>query len=60
MASGCARGRSAWISGKSASQKDWQCSGTAAQGVVELPSLEVFKNLEDVALWDVVSGQYWW
>jgi len=26
---------------------------------VESPSLEVFKNREDVALRDVVSGQYW-
>ena len=30
-----------------------------AQGVVESPSLEVFKNREDMALRDVVSGQYW-
>ena len=28
--------------------------------VVELLSLEVFKNCVDVALWDVVSGQCWW
>jgi len=34
----------------------WLCSGTAAQGVVESPSLEVVKNCRDVALRDVVSG----
>ena len=27
---------------------------------VESPSLEVFKNHMDVALRDMVSGQYWW
>jgi len=28
--------------------------------VVESPSLEVFKQRVDVALRDMVSGQYWW
>ena len=28
--------------------------------VVGSPSLEVFRNRRDVALRDVVSGQYWW
>ena len=28
--------------------------------VLQSPSLEVFKNHMDVALRDMVSGQYWW
>jgi len=32
----------------------WLCSGTAAQGVVESPSLEVVKNCRDVALRDMI------
>jgi len=32
----------------------------AAQGVVESLSLEVYKSCGDVALRNVVSGQYWW
>ena len=28
----CARGGSGWILGKMYSQKEWRCSGTAAQG----------------------------
>jgi len=28
--------------------------------LMEAPSLEVIKNCGDVALRDVVSGQYWW
>lgn len=39
------------------SEEDWQCSGTAAQGVVGLPSLEVLKNHRDGALKDMVNGQ---
>jgi len=27
---------------------------------VESPSMEMFKNLGDVALRDMVSGHYWW
>ena len=51
MASGCTRGGSGWIVGKI------QKSGDAvAQGVVESPSLEVFRSHGDVALRDVVSG----
>ena len=30
------------------------------RGMVESPSLVVFKNHGDVALRDVVSGQCWW
>jgi len=33
-----------------------QSSGTAAQGVGEFPSLEVFRSREDVTLRDVLSG----
>ena len=35
-----------WILGKIYPQKEWYCSGTAAQGVVESPSLEVFRAME--------------
>jgi len=36
---------------------DW--NGMPREGV-ESPSLEVSKKRGDVALGDVVSGQYWW
>jgi len=32
----------------------------AAQGVVESPSLEVFKERVNVVLRDIVNGQHWW
>jgi len=35
---------------------DRTCTGTAAQGVVRSPSLEVLQNHRDVAIGDVVSG----
>ena len=38
------------------SQKEQSGIGTAAQGVLGSPSLEVFQNHGDVALRDVVSG----
>jgi len=47
---------SGWILGKNSSQKEWQCSGTAAQGVLGSPSLEACENRGDVALRDVGSG----
>ena len=37
-------------------QIEWLDTGTAAQGVVGSPSLEVLQNSGDVALRDVVSG----
>ena len=52
------QGRSGWIVGNVSSWK--QQSGTAALGVVDSPSLEVFKNHGDVALRDVVSGHGGW
>lgn len=39
------------------SQEKWQCTGTAAQGVVESLSLEMLKNHRDVALKDMANGQ---
>lgn len=33
MASSCATGGSGWMSGEASSQKEWSCSGTAAQGM---------------------------
>ena len=56
MASHCARGGSGWILGKIPSPKAWLGIGTAAHGVVESPSLEVFRKRGDVALRDMVSG----
>ena len=56
MASSCTRGGSGWILGRISSLKEWSGSGTAAQGVVGSPSMEVFKNHGDVAPRDVVSG----
>jgi len=37
-------------------QKEWKYTGIGCQGVLEPPSLEVFKNCGDVATGDVVSG----
>jgi len=48
--------RRGWILGKNYSQKEWCCSGTAAQGVGESPSLEVFQNRRDVALRVMANG----
>ena len=56
MASSCARGGSGWILGEISSLKERSGTGTAAQGVVESPSLEVFQNCGDVALKGRVSG----
>jgi len=42
--------------GKMSSEKEWCCSGTAAQGVLEPPSLEVFQTHGDAALRDVPNG----
>jgi len=49
-----------WILGNISSQKEWLGTGTAAQGVVESPSLEVFMNHGDVALRDVVMNTVGW
>ena len=59
MALGCVRGGSGWVLGKISSPKEWSSIGTAAQRVMESPSLEVFQNHGDVALGDVVSGHGW-
>ena len=50
-----AKGGSGWILGKFSSQKERCCSGTAAQGVLGSPSLEVSQSHGDVALRDVGS-----
>jgi len=60
MALSCARPGSGWLLGKTSCPKQWQCIGTAAQGVVESPSLEVFRDHGDVALRDVVMGMVGW
>ena len=52
----CSREGSGWEPGRISSQKEWCCSGTAAQGVVGSPSLEVLQNCGDVVLRDVVMG----
>ena len=39
-------GGSGWVLGKISSQKERRCSGTAALGVMESPSPEVFKAME--------------
>jgi len=44
---------------KSFSPKEQYCSGTAAQGVVGSPSLQVLQRHGDVALRDVVMGWGW-
>ena len=44
-----------WMLGKISSLKEHCCSGTAAQGVVGSPSLEVLQN-RDTALGDTVTG----
>jgi len=46
--------------GKISSQKEWCCSGTAAQRGVGSPSLEVFQSRRDVALGEVVMGMVGW
>ena len=48
MALGCARGGSGLILGGISSLEEQWCGGTAAQGVVGSPSLEVFKKRVDV------------
>ena len=45
---------SGWILGNIPSQKEWSGSGTAAQGVLGSPSLEVFQSRGDAALRDVL------
>ena len=55
MASHCTRGWSGWILGKNSSPKEWSGTGTAAQGVVGSPNMEVFQNHIDVAPRDVAS-----
>jgi len=59
MASSCTRGGSGWILGRISSLKEWSGTGTAAQGVVGSPSLEVFKKRVDVVLGTWFTGQYW-
>ena len=56
MASSFTRGGSGWILENIYFLKEWSGSGTAAQGVVGSPSMEVLQNCGDVALRDVVSG----
>lgn len=55
MASHRARAGSGWILDVK-SPKEWQCNGTAAQGVERSPSLEVSEDRGDVALRAAVSG----
>ena len=50
MALRCTRAGSGWILENISSPKEQCCSGTAAQGVVGSPSLEVFKARLDGAL----------
>ena len=45
-----------WLLVKNSSLKEWLGIGTAAQGVVESPSMEAFIKKIDVALRDTVSG----
>ena len=59
MASSCDSRVLDWILGKS-SQTERCCSGTAAQGMVGSPFLEVLQNHGDVALRDVVMGTVRW
>ena len=49
-------GGSDWLLVKNSPLKEWLGIGTAAQGVVESLSLEVFMNRGDVAPGDTVSG----
>jgi len=50
------RGGSGWLLGKAASQKEWCCSGTDAQGGGAVTVPAGVQNCEDVALRDEVSG----
>jgi len=56
MASSCITGESGWILGEICSPKEWSGTGTAAQGVVGSPYMEVLQSHGDVALRDVVGG----
>ena len=59
MTSDCSRGGSGWILGKTP-PKEQCCTGTAAQGVVGSPTLEVLQKYGDVALRDVVMCMVGW
>lgn len=56
MASCSGRGGSGWPLGNTSALKEQRCSGTAAQGGLESPSLEVSMNRGDVAAGDVAGG----
>ena len=56
LALSCTRADLGWILGKISSPKEQRCTVTAAQGVVDSPSLELPKNHGDVALREVGSG----
>ena len=53
---GIAGGGSGWVLGKKSSQKECWAVAQLHRGMVESPSMEVFKKRGDVALRDVVSG----
>jgi len=57
MAWRCARGGSGWLFRAIPSPKERWGSGTAAQGVVGSPPLEVSQSCGDVALRDIGSGR---
>jgi len=59
MALSCTGGGAGWIAGKTPSPKERSLAQLPG-GVVGSPSLEVLRSPADVALRDVVSGQYWW
>ena len=56
LASSCTRGGSGWILENLYFTKEQIGAGTAVQGVVGSPSLEVLQNGGDVALREVGSG----